>query len=112
MSGGTDGTIQGTSKIIDSSQAGAWQIEIFWSNGTEFAFDATPFAVYHTAELSPVDTIIDTATGEVVLGRVRFIDADTGLYLMDAATIIGNWSTGTIAFNSNPARHWWEGCKG
>ena len=108
VSGGTGGTILGTSKVIDSSQAGAWQIEIFWSNGTEFAFDATLFAVYHTAELTPIDATIEVSTGEVVLGRVSYRDTDTGLYLMDSASIIGNWSASTIVFNSNPARHWWE----
>ncbi len=108
VDGGIDGVIQGTSKIIDSSQAGNWQIEIFWSNGTEFAFNIEPFAVYHSAELIPVDATIEAATGEIILGRIRFRDTDTGQYLMESATIVGNWSTSIITFESNPARNWWD----
>ncbi|TFG32382.1 hypothetical protein EU527_10290 [Candidatus Thorarchaeota archaeon] len=108
VSDGIDGIIQGTSKILDASQAGAWQIEIFWSNGTEIAFDIVSFDVYHTANLVPIDTTIETDSGETITGRVRYLDTDTGEYLMDTATIVGNWSTSTITFESNPARNWWD----
>ncbi len=108
-SGGVDGVIQGTQRILDSSQAGAWQIEVFWTNGTEIAFDIASFNVYHTAQLIAEPEIIETDTGEIITGIVRYSDLDTGRYLTDdSATISGNWSLSTVFFTANPVKNWWE----
>ncbi len=107
-SGGMDGIINGSSEIIDSSLAGQWQIEFLWSNGTEAAFLNGSFAVYHSSALNPLDTMIETDAGDVFTGRVEFVDADNGRYLMEDAIIKGNWSGAALTFSSNPTRRWWE----
>ena len=107
-SGGINGNINGSSKTIDSSLAGRWQIEFLWSNGTEVAFLNGSFAVYHSSTLTPLDTMIETDAGDVVTGRVEFVDAENGRYLMETAIIKGNWSGAALTFSSNPTRRWWE----
>ncbi|MFW9849613.1 MAG: hypothetical protein ACFFF4_10740, partial [Candidatus Thorarchaeota archaeon] len=108
LSGGIAGVLNGSSKSIDSSLAGQWQIGYQWSNGTEVAYLNGYFDVYHASELIPLDSVIETDVGDVVTGRVEFRDAENGDYLIEDAQITGNWSTADIVFNSNPTRKWWE----
>lgn len=108
LSGGIDGSINGTSKILDNSLAGKWQIDYIWSNGTEVACQAGYFDVYHSSSLTALDDLIDTDVGEIITGRVRFLDADNGDYLMEDAIIKANWSESTLFFDPNPTRNWWE----
>jgi len=107
-SGGVDGSINGSSQILDNSMAGTWEIGYIWINGTEVAFVTTTFDVYHSSTLTPLDSMIETDMGEVVTGRVRFLDGDNGRYLMDDAIIKANWSGMSLSFNSNPTKNWWE----
>ncbi|MFW9919431.1 MAG: carboxypeptidase-like regulatory domain-containing protein [Candidatus Thorarchaeota archaeon] len=107
-SGGIDGAINGTSKILDNSLAGQWQIEYIWCNGTEVAYQVGHFEVYHSSTLTSLDTIIETEVGDIITGRVRFLDGDNGNYLMENAIIKANWSGSALAFDPNPTRKWWE----
>ncbi|MGY5879266.1 MAG: hypothetical protein RTV31_03400 [Candidatus Thorarchaeota archaeon] len=109
ISGGSAGVIQGTSKILDSSHAGAWEIEIFWSNGTAIAYDISSFDVYHSAKLIADPAVIETDAGQIVTGIVQYSDLDTGFYITDALTTIsGNWSASTKYFVAIPANNWWQ----
>ena len=109
INNGIDGLIQGSSKILDISYAGPWQIEVFWTNGTEFAYDITSFNVYHVAELIADPDTIETYAGQTITGIVRYSDLDTGTYIKDElATVSGNWSLSTIFFTTNPVKNWWE----
>ncbi|MFW9957430.1 MAG: hypothetical protein ACFFCT_05105, partial [Candidatus Odinarchaeota archaeon] len=112
LSGGSSGQIFSSSHIFasGSSPAGEWWIEVYWTNGTEVAYDRARFEVHHTAGLVADPEIITTDTGLTVTGIVRYTDDDTGANLLDpVATIIANWSITSVPFVPNTIHNWWEG---
>ncbi|MCK4566493.1 MAG: hypothetical protein KAU48_04205, partial [Candidatus Thorarchaeota archaeon] len=111
LSGGVAGLVTGEAHILTSgsSPAGEWCVEIYWSNGTEVAYDTTTFEVHHSANLVGDPEIIETDAGQVITAIVRYTDGDTAAYIMDdLATISGNWSLSTVYFDANSVKNWWE----
>jgi len=111
LSGGVAGQVTGGSHVLTSgsSPAGGWCVEILWTNGTEVAYDVATFEVHHSANLVGDPETIETDSGLVVTGIVRYTDGDTGAYIMDGlASISGNWSLSTVDFDANPVKNWWE----
>ncbi|MGY5859122.1 MAG: hypothetical protein RTU63_07120 [Candidatus Thorarchaeota archaeon] len=111
LSGGIAGQVAGAPHILSPglSPAGEWCVEVYWTNGTEVAYDVAAFEVHHTAEVVGDPAIIETNTGLVITAIVRFIDGDTLDYIVDEfSTISTNWSMTTKYFNANPVNNWWE----
>jgi len=111
ISGGSSGQIYSDSWTFtnDSSPAGEWWVEAYWSNGTEVAYGRAGFAVHHSASLIGDPSDITTDAGSVIRGIVRYTDRETNEPLMDSsASVRGNWSAILISFDANPLRLWWE----
>ncbi|MFX1416427.1 MAG: hypothetical protein ACFFC0_06420, partial [Promethearchaeota archaeon] len=107
----TNGVVNSSSFTLAgiNTTAGEWQVEVAWTNGTEIAFDASSFEMYHSATLTPHQASVDTDAGQLITNMVYFIDVDTGDYLMDDSAVIeGNWSASTIDFTPNLVKNWWE----
>ncbi|MFX1606906.1 MAG: hypothetical protein ACFFDD_13510, partial [Promethearchaeota archaeon] len=111
LTGGVLGQIYSNPQVLSSgsSPAGVWWVEVFWSNGTEVAYDRAGFEVHHTANLVADPTEISTETGASIKGLVRYTDGDTNAPILDAITLMeGNWSAGSVSFVANPVQNWWE----
>jgi hypothetical protein len=110
ISGGTLGQITSPSMIFNSSSpAGEWWVEVYWTNGTEVAYDRASFALWHSANLVAEPSEITTEAGLTVKGIVRFTDAETPTNILDAsASVVANWSGSTAPFVANPVQNWWE----
>ncbi|MFW9961479.1 MAG: hypothetical protein ACFFDV_10690, partial [Candidatus Thorarchaeota archaeon] len=111
ISGGSSGQIYSSSQTFasGSSPAGEWWVEVYWTNGTEVAYDRASFQVHHSANLLAEHNQITTDAGLTITGIVRYTDGDTGAYLMDtSATLEGNWSISLIPFAPNSIQNWWE----
>ena len=109
--GGVAGQVYSTPQdfVSGASPAGVWWVEVYWTNGTEVAYDRTSFQVHHTANLVADPTEITTETGLTIKGLVRYTDGDTGDPILDAsATLVGNWSGSSVPFVANPVQNWWE----
>jgi hypothetical protein len=108
---GTSGQVTSTGRTFNSgsSPAGEWWVEVFWTNGTEVAYDRANFEIYHSTSLVADPIEIFTNAGSKIKGLIRYIDGDTGTYLMNpVATLNGNWSGSTIPFVPNSIQNWWE----
>jgi hypothetical protein len=111
LTGGFNGQANSTSWMLGAlnTSAGQWSVSVCWTNGTEVAYGTASFDMYHAAILTPKHTEIQTESGLVVTNFLYYVDADNGEYLMDAvATIEGNWSSSTLAFNPDLLHNWWE----
>jgi len=113
LNGGYDGAINGSSLEFGSvnTTAGVWNVEVYWSNGTEIAYDLAVFEVHHRTSLIPVADydLIEAESGETVWSYLQYRDAENGEYLMEPiSTIIANWSGSNVYFTPNPAQKWWE----
>lgn len=110
FSGGVSGWIMSSSHVVDTTAAGRWSVVVSWSNGSEIAYGDALIDVYHHATLSTVYDDIETEAGLIVTDLVRYIDSETGKYLMDdSVSIVGNWSGAATVFSPNLAKNWWEG---
>lgn len=93
-----------------NTTAGEWTLEIFWSNGTEIAYDVLYFDLYHKASLTAYYPLIEIDQSQPMSNLVYVVDLDTGKYLMDdSVTVTANWSTTTVTFTQNYAKNWWAG---
>jgi hypothetical protein len=111
LTGGFNGQVNSTSWMLGAlnTSAGQWSVSVSWTNGTEVAYGTASFDMYHTATLTPKYAEIQTESGLVVTNFLYYVDADNSEYLMDeVATIEGNWSSSTLAFNPNLLHNWWE----
>ncbi|MBN2230509.1 MAG: hypothetical protein JW779_13055 [Candidatus Thorarchaeota archaeon] len=93
-----------------NTTAGPWGVIYHWSNGTEIAYSCITFDLYHQAALEVVfSENLETVVGQPVTVVVRFYDLENGLLLLnDGASIIGTWAAGTIVFEANIVKNWWE----
>ena len=106
-----NGALNGTSWTLggQNTTAGQWMLELFWTNGTEIAYAATGFDLYHASSLTAVQSVIETEANSVITSILRYIDTDNGRYLMqDEAVIAANWSSGSVTYDPNLVRNWWE----
>jgi len=106
-----DGAFNGTPSTLggENTTAGLWAIELFWTNGTEIAFAVIGFDVYHASSLAAIQSVIETEAGSVITSILRYTDTSNEEYLVDdEASIAANWSSGTVTYNPNLVRSWWE----
>jgi hypothetical protein len=111
LTGGFNGQVNSTSWVLGAlnTSAGEWSVSVYWINGTEVAYGTASFDMYHTATLTPKHAEIQTESGLVVTNFLYYVDVDCDEYIMDEmATIEGNWSSSTLAFNPNLLYNWWE----
>jgi len=109
-SGGILGQVYTESILFNtSSPAGEWWVEVYWTNGTEVAYDRERFEVHHSANLIADPFEITTEADLTVRGLVRYTDGETNDPLLDASvSLVGNWSGSIISFVANPVQTWWE----
>ena len=93
-----------------NTTAGIWGVKYLWSNGSELAYRCYDFALHHTAELQLVfSDSLSTVVGQPVTVVLRFLDSETGQYLLnDGASIVGNWAGPEIHFIADVVNNWWQ----
>ncbi|TFG32395.1 hypothetical protein EU528_03550 [Candidatus Thorarchaeota archaeon] len=92
-----------------NTSAGVWEVQVFWNNGTELAYDYTNFQLYHSAIASAHYPLINSDYGLVIANQITLTDTDNGEYLLDdSVTMTANWSDTTVAFTQNYAKNWWQ----
>ena len=92
-----------------NTSAGEWEVTALWSNGTEIAYDYAVFDMYHTASLTPRESLVETDTGLLITNMLYYVDDDTSDFILDAsALVVANWSAMVINFLANPVFHWWQ----
>lgn len=112
LEGDADGCFSGLTHWLGrgNTTAGAWAVQILWGNGTEIAFRAVGFGLYHAASLSPCYIEESTEPGNTIMGAVDYWDSDTNQPILDvSALILANWSTTSISLAPNPVQRRWEG---
>jgi hypothetical protein len=92
-----------------NTSAGQWEVTALWTNGTEIAFDYVTFDMYHTASLTPRETLVETDTGLLVTNMFYYVDEDSADFILDAsALVIANWSIMILNCLANPIHNWWQ----
>jgi len=95
------GWVTSSNILINGSTTigGVYTIVVFWDNSTEAGERQTTFTVTHATTLVPRESIINTFYEDRLLyPKVRFNDTDKDVWLSPPATVVGNWTTGTITF--------------
>ncbi|MDF1538573.1 MAG: hypothetical protein P1Q69_06690 [Candidatus Thorarchaeota archaeon] len=107
----SDGIVNSSTWILGglNTSAGQWEVEVAWTNGSEIAFDFASFDMYHTASLTPRESIVVTDVGLLITNMVYYVDEDTGEYIVDgSANIVANMSSTIVSFQANPVHNWYE----
>ena len=92
-----------------NTSAGLWEVQVFWNNGTELAYDVDTFDLYHQASASAQYPSVETDYGNVIANQIILTDTDNGEYLLDdSVSVSANWSSSTIDFAPNFAKNWWQ----
>jgi len=93
-----------------NTTAGMWCVSYLWSNGTEIAYGFAEFALHHQATLEVVfEDELETVVGQPVTIVMRFYDDENGqLLLNDGASISSTWEGGTVDFEPNVVKNWWQ----
>jgi len=93
-----------------NTTAGIWGVTYLWINNTEIAFGCVEFALHHQATLYVVfESALETVVGQPVTVVMLFSDNETGLLLLnDGAAISGTWAGGTVDFEVNLVKNWWQ----
>ncbi|MHA2025255.1 MAG: hypothetical protein ACW98U_05070 [Candidatus Thorarchaeota archaeon] len=93
-----------------NTTAGIWGVRYLWSNGSELAYICYDFTLHHTAVLELVfsDTLA-TVVGQPVTVVLRFLDSETGQYLLnDGASVVGQWAGPDVVFVADVVNNWWQ----
>jgi hypothetical protein len=93
-----------------NTTAGIWGVKYLWSNGSELAYSCYDFALHHSAELQLIfSDSLSTVVGQPVTVVLRFLDSETGQYLLnDGASIVGQWAGPDIYFIADVVNNWWQ----
>jgi len=109
---GATGTAESSPVIFGpvNTTAGPWSTFYHWSNGSELAYSCAGFALHHQAALELVfSSDLDTVVGQPITVVLRFHDTENGLFLMgDGAEVVGTWAAGTVEFEPNIVKNWWQ----
>jgi len=94
------------------TMAGQWTVIINWFNGTEMAYLAKTFDLYHPSilQIPPQKSQITARVGDLVTVQIIFLDNDT-LQRLSAGTVQGFWNGNPppVDFIYNSQFNWWEG---
>ncbi len=96
------GWVTSTQFTIDGATTigGLYNIVVFWDNSTEAGELENSYSVTHATTLVPREsTIYAFYEDQPLYPKVRYNDTDKDVWLSPPATVEGNWTTGTIAFN-------------
>lgn len=95
-----------------NTNAGIWGVSYLWTNLTEIAYGCVDFALHHQASLEVVfEDELDTGqpVGQPVTVVMRFYDIENGLLLLnDGAMVTSTWAAGTVDFEPNLVKNWWQ----
>jgi hypothetical protein len=95
-----------------NTTAGIWAITYLWTNNTEIAFGCVRFAVHHQASIELLfeeELESSQPVGQPIKVVVRFYDTENGLLLLnDYSLMAGTWVGGTVDFDVNLVKNWWE----
>ncbi|MHA1614826.1 MAG: hypothetical protein ACTSYJ_08270, partial [Candidatus Thorarchaeota archaeon] len=109
---GSVGSAVSTSMVFGATNttAGIWCVSYFWSNGTEIAYGVAEFELHHQASLEVVfENDLETVVGQPVTIVMRFYDTENGeLLLNDDASVSSTWDGGTVDFELNVVKNWWQ----
>lgn len=111
VSGGASGRAFSNTVCFGALNAsiGSWNIEAYWNNETAVAYGVRDFEIQHASELTSVKSQISAILGDTAVASVRFIDADTGEYILNSHSLLAcNWSGQVISLAPNFAKNSWE----
>ncbi|MFW9769441.1 MAG: hypothetical protein ACFFEM_11525, partial [Candidatus Thorarchaeota archaeon] len=91
-----------------NTSAGAWHLEVSWTNGTEIALGLSNFQIHHQLNIIAATPHIDTQVDEIFTAAIYLYDQDSGTPILSNADVRGNWSAGDVQFSPNLAKGWWE----
>ena len=93
-----------------NTTAGMWCVSYLWSNGTEIAYGFAEFALHHQASLEVVfEDELDTVVGQTVTIVMKFYDVENNQTLLnDGASVSSTWDGGTVDFEPNIVKNWWQ----
>ena len=93
-----------------NTTAGQWCISYFWTNGTEIAYGFVGFALHHHASIEAVfEEDLSTVVGQPITIVVTFYDSENGILILnDGASVSSTWAGGTVDFEVNLVKNWWE----
>jgi hypothetical protein len=92
-----------------NTTGGAYSVYVSWDNSTEAGENAISYTMQHATGLVPRELLIETYYEDRPLyPRVRYIDVDGNNWLEPPASILGNWTTGTITFYYVSGTGYWE----
>jgi hypothetical protein len=83
-----------------NTTGGTYNIFVTWDNATEAGEYQISYTVQHSTSLTPRESLIEAFLEDQPLyPKVRYEDSDSHSWLEPPATIVGNWTTGTISFH-------------
>ncbi|MFW9831073.1 MAG: hypothetical protein ACFFD8_04800 [Candidatus Thorarchaeota archaeon] len=92
-----------------NTTGGTYYIYVNWDNSTEAGEISLSYTVQHATSLTPRESLIETFyEDQPLFPKVRYLDVDSDDWLEPAATIVGNWTTGTISFHYVSGTGYWE----
>ncbi len=93
-----------------NTTAGLWCISYLWTNGTEVGYGYVEFTLQHQAALEVLfEDDLATVVGQPVKIVVLFHDTENGLLILnEGASISSTWAGGTVDFEVNIIKNWWE----
>lgn len=92
-----------------NTTGGTYSIYVSWDNSTEAGENTVSYTVQHSTSLVPREAVIDTyLEDQPLFPKVRYSDIDSNNWLEPAATVVGNWTTGTISFYFVAGTGYWE----
>jgi hypothetical protein len=92
-----------------NTTGGTYSILVSWDNATEAGEKAIGYTMTHATTLTPREPLIEAFyENQPLFPKVKYEDANSHIWLEPTATIVGNWTTGTISFHYVSGTGYWE----
>ncbi|MDO8055669.1 MAG: hypothetical protein Q6361_02305, partial [Candidatus Hermodarchaeota archaeon] len=83
-----------------NTTGGTYNVFVTWDNATEAGEFQISYTMQHSTTLTPREPLIEAfLENQPLYPKVRYEDSDSHSWLEPPATVVGNWTTGTITFN-------------
>lgn len=83
-----------------NTTGGTYNIFVNWDNATEAGEFWLSYTMEHSTSLTPREPLIEAfLENQPLYPKVRYEDSDSHSWLEPPATVVGNWTTGTITFH-------------
>jgi hypothetical protein len=101
-----------TSNFVNAgwnTTGGTYLIYVSWDNSTEAGEKTVSYTMQHSTGLLAREPTIETYfENKTLYPRVRYTDVDNYNWLEPPASVVGNWTTGTIGFYYVAGTGYWQ----